>query len=273
METHRVIMFGIAIVLFIAFLMKDIFPSMFLNFFKRSPYLHFYFFPKKLNAEHQQILHQNFDFYRRLSPKYKKSFDHQVNQFLIKYPIIGRQNFEADNNVRLLIAGTFVMLTFGFEVKDLIFLRRILVYENPYYSQLTKSYHKGEFTPAFKTIVFSWKDFLHGLQVDNDSVNLGIHEFSHLLMMQERSKRSPKYFISFSEGFRKIEKLMNNQLYFQNVKNSLFFREYAFENKIEFVAVLLESFYENPQQLKTRFPDLYKIVVFMLGFRQKWFSH
>ena len=43
-------------------------------------------------------------------------------------------------------------------------------------------------------------------------------------------------------------------------------REYAFTDKFEFIAVLVEVFMESPQKLKKGFPDIYNYVSRMLNF-------
>ena len=50
-----------------------------------------------------------------------------------------------------------------------------------------------------------------------------------------------------------------------------FLRDYAYENQFEFVAVLLEHFFESPQEFKTKFPEMYTKVKQMINFNETRF--
>jgi Mlc titration factor MtfA (ptsG expression regulator) len=56
----------------------------------------------------------------------------------------------------VLIAATFVMLTFGMRHYLIDVFDKIIIYPQPYFSTI-KEYHKGEFNPGMKLLVFSWK--------------------------------------------------------------------------------------------------------------------
>ena len=47
---------------------------------------------------------------------------------------------------------------------------------------------------------------------------------------------------------------------------SRYFREYAYTNQFEFLAVLIEYFFETPVEFKTQFPSIYLKVKQMLNF-------
>ncbi|WP_367180313.1 zinc-dependent peptidase [Tenacibaculum sp. M341] len=53
----------------------------------------------------------------------------------------------------------------------------------------------------------------------------------------------------------------------KKVVTSNYFREYANTNNLEFIAVVLECFFETPLELKENFPELYKKVITMLNYR------
>jgi Mlc titration factor MtfA (ptsG expression regulator) len=58
-----------------------------------------------------------------------------------------------------------------------------------------------------------------------------------------------------------------------SIKDSGFFREYAFTNSTEFISVVMEYFFEDPKGLKTKFPDLYQRLKTMLNYDENCFSH
>jgi hypothetical protein len=48
--------------------------------------------------------------------------------------------------------------------------------------------------------------------------------------------------------------------------DSSYFRDYAFTNQFEFLAVIIENFIETPLEFKSHFPDLYAQVKQLLNF-------
>ncbi|WP_410603855.1 zinc-dependent peptidase, partial [Bacillus sp. SIMBA_008] len=48
-----------------------------------------------------------------------------------------------------------------------------------------------------------------------------------------------------------------------------YFREYAYTNKFEFLAVILEHFFETPEIFKREFPELYLNVKTMINFKEE----
>lgn len=130
---------------------------------------------------------------------------------------------------------------------------KIIIYPTSFYSIITKQYHKGEFNPRFKSIVFSWEDFLLGDIILNDNLNLGIHEFSHALTFHGRKSKDVSARIYY-RLFEEIISFMMDTTNAERIKQSGYFREYALTNKLEFVAVIMEHFFETPEDLQQQFP-------------------
>lgn len=166
----------------------------------------------------------------------------------------------------MLIASSYVKLTFGMRKYLTTTFNKIVIYPNSFYSIITKQYHKGEFNPAFKMIVFSWEDFLLGHAIINDNLNLGIHEFTHALTFHGRKSKDVSSRIFYSI-FKEITNFMKSKENFEAIKESNYFREYALTNKLEFVAVIMEHFFETPDDFQQKFPKLYKKIEVMLNYK------
>src|SRR5690606_10548408 len=190
---------------------------------------------KKLSEREKFILQGEVDYYKRLPEIKKKYFEHRVVVFLLKHPIIPRENIVVTPQMRVLIASASVALTFGFKRYTYTSFRSILVYPDIYFSTITEQYHKGEFNPKSQVLVFSWKHFLEGNSITNDNINLGLHEFAHALHFEMKMEQHPnshyfkKYFLKLLLEIRKAEKR-------EKLLNTTYFRQYAFENKYEFLA-------------------------------------
>jgi hypothetical protein len=246
--------------LFIISLLDDIWISV----VGRPLYVHLYLVPKKISEKEQLILRQKFEFYNKLSPKQKNYFHHRIAVFQAKYQFIGRGDFQMNTEVQLVISATYVMLTFGMRKYILTIFDKIIVYPEEYLSTNTDQYHKGEFNPRMKAVAFSWKHFEEGYQVNNDNLNLGIHEFSHVI--HHHSLRSNDGSAkSFQKHYKNIMREVNHPPNRERLINSDYFRIYAYTNHFEFISVIIEHYFETPDQFKVEFPELYENVSKMLN--------
>ena len=239
--------------------------NFYVSLFGKPIFIHFYPIKKSLTYSQVLLLESQFQFYRKLSDKEKMYFEHRVFKFITKFEFIGREKFEITDEVKVLIAATSVMLTFGMRNYLYKVIDKIIVYPSIYFSNSSNDYHKGEFNPMMRAIVFSWEDFLAGYDISNDNLNLGIHEFTHVLHFQSLKIDDVSSNI-FSKNFNDIR----NQIHFPANRKSLFdsnyFRSYAYTNDFEFLAVLIEHYFETPEEFKIKFPALYKKVGSMLNY-------
>lgn len=260
------IMLFLALVAFLFFASFFIlaFEEIYGHIFKRPLYVHFYWSKLRLQPEQQLILKKEFQFYNTLPENRKKAFEHRVVKFIERHEFIGRSGFLITDQVKVLIAATSTMLTFGmrkylFEVID-----KVIVYESAYVSTLSGDCHKGEFNPQLKAIVFSWEDFLQGYKIGNDNLNLGIHEFSHVLHFHG-SKYDDISALNFNRMYKKIASEVKKPAVSKLLIESDYFRIYAYTNQYEFLAVIIEHYFETPDLFRRKFPDLYKSVSLMLN--------
>lgn len=234
---------------------------------KRKPlYFHFHPILKKLDDRQKSILNSDFAFYKKLTKNQKKYFEHRLASFIKDKHFISRKNFQITDEVKVLISATAVMLTFGFRDFYIGLISKIVVYPNTFYSAINKKNHKGEFNPKLKTVVFSWEDFKYGYDISNDNLNLGIHEFAHAIHLNCLKERDVSSTL-FSDSFRELAELLSNdELLKSNLIASKYFRNYAYNNKFEFIAVIIEAFIETPTEFKSQFPEIYYKTRQMLNF-------
>lgn len=235
-----------------------------LALFNKPLYIHFYLFPKKISEEEQFILRQKFTFYKNLSNKRKKYFHHRVAVFSKKYQFIAREDFQLNKENQILISATYVMLTFGMRKYLVDIFDKIIIYPEEYFSTHSEQYHKGEFNPRMKAVAFSWKHFYEGYEINNDNLNLGIHEFSHVIH-HHSLRNNDASSLSFKKHFETIMKEINHPPNRQRLIDSNYFRIYAFTNQFEFISVIIEHYFETPEQFQMEFPELYSNVSKMLN--------
>ena len=265
---NYVIPIGVIIIaLFILFRLIRIFQFYYAKWFKKQIFTHTYLKINKLAPSEYSILKKEHSFYRKLSTKHQRYFEHRVATFIKETEFIGKQEMVVTEQMKVMIAATSVMLTFGFKKYLLDIIKVVILYPEPYYSNINETYHKGETNPQLKAIVFSWKDFKIGYKIGDDNLNLGVHEFGHAIHLNAFSNNDVSSIV-FSQGFKDlITYLQRHKSIREKLINSKYFRTYAYANHFEFFAVLLENFIETPIEFRSQFPELYKYVRKMLNFK------
>lgn len=255
-------------VLFLVLLVFRVLEPAYVFFSNKPLYIHWYPFSKKLKSNECQILLVDFPFYNSLSPKRKTYFEHRINKFIANYQFIGKEIVVTDQ-MQILIAATYVMLTFGMRNYLINLFDKIIIYPSSYFSTVNETHHKGEFNPKMKAVVFSWEDFLLGNSASNDNINLGLHEFSHVLHFHCLRSNDPSAIIFFDE-FNEVVKYYSDPDLSSELTKEDYFRAYAYENQFEFLAVLLEHFYETPQDFKQKHPELFTHILRMINFKEEF---
>lgn len=234
---------------------------------KKLFFNHAYLIKRKLTNSQKSILRKNYKFYQKLSPKHQSYFEHRVFQIIKGTDFIGK-DIEVTEEMKVFISATLVKLTFGLRDYKIESVERIIFYPEAFYSQTNKAYHKGEFNLGLKALVFSWKDVLHGYEIEDDNLNLAIHEFTHAIhFYYMRARRSSTSAAIFLDAFVELTNMLddNPELKTKLIESN-FLRDYAFTNQFEFLSVVIETFIESPQQFKGDFPKIYTKVKTMLGF-------
>lgn len=247
-------------------LIINFFELVYVFVFNKPVFVHAYIIKKRLPKKKKDFLVTSVTFYQNLDDKYQSFFEHRVAKFIRTYDFIPRNNIEITPEMKVLIASSYVKLTFGMRRYLTKIFNKIIIYPEAYYSLITQQYHKGEFNPALKAIIFSWEDFLMGDIIQNDNINLGIHEFTHAMTFHGSKLKDVSARI-FYKKYKDILNYLSQKQNKEKVVTSNYFREYANTNNLEFIAVVLECFFETPLELKENFPELYKKVITMLNYR------
>ncbi|EDP97800.1 hypothetical protein KAOT1_21597 [Kordia algicida OT-1] len=224
----------------------------------------FVLFANTFTEQQRAVVSKEISFYNKLTPKQQRVFEHRVLRFIDYHTFVGRENLIVTERMQLLIASTAIMITFGFSRYLLSRFETILVYPQHYFSNVTQQFHKGEANPSYKTIVFSWEDFQEGIKIEDDNLNLGIHELTHAVHFSFLTERSYS-----AKLFLKHYKLLLISLTDKTAQKRLikmnYLREYAFENQYEFLSVLVEHFFETPEEFREKLPTIYHRVKLMLN--------
>ena len=72
----------------------------------------------------------------------------------------------------------------------------------------------------------------------------------------------------YSDMFDKIAQYVAVPANRDKITHSGYFRDYAYTNQYEFMAVVFEYFFETPSEFRQRLPELYSMVSRMINFRE-----
>ncbi|MEM7039652.1 MAG: M90 family metallopeptidase, partial [Bacteroidota bacterium] len=226
---------------------------------RKSRHRHFVLarpFPEAWN----RILEEYVGFYHSLPDPEKKRFRTQLQVFLDEVRITGIQT-EVDDTVRVLVGASAVIPIFGFRDWDYFNLGEILVF--PGYIEN----HTRETSQASSNLILGqvqgWQNhqvmklskpsLLKGFKDMRDKINVGIHEFAHILDHADGQIDGipaawlPQHLVEpWTElMYREMERIRqgNSRL-----------RAYGATNEAEFFAVATEYFFEHPQDLAKDHP-------------------
>ena len=256
---YSIVFLGIGFFLFRAF------ENWYAATFNKPLYRHVLVY-KKISSAQEKILKDEFYFYALLSSKYKRQFKHRVASFIADKEFVGRDGLVVTDRMKTLVAAVGCMLSFGRKNYEYSLIQYVLIYPKEFYSEANQEYHKGEFNPRQKALVLSWKHFETGYRINDDNLNLGIHEFMHAMQLESRRARDIDA-TRFDKQFQNILKRLTHQEVKDKLDETRYFRSYAFTNQYEFMAVLAEYFIESPSDFKNHFPQLYDHTQKLLNFR------
>lgn len=216
------------------------------------------FIPRSIEDQYKRELQAHFRYYQNLSPENKRRFEARVQAFIDANEFIPRSYTHVNAEMKALIAGAAIQLTFGFEHLNFQHFDKILIYSDDYYSKITRKYHQGEVNPR-GLIVLSWRNFMEGYEIHDDGRNLGLHEMAHALRL-ENSIYNDEYGFIDSNDLKQFDRLAQYEMGKIRAEQRTIFRGYAAENVHEFFAVAVENFFERPEVFKSYNSELYYVL-------------
>lgn len=219
---------------------------------------------RELRPEYRPYLNQYFKFYRNLDIENKRLFEKRVQFFIDIKTFIPRGGLRmVSSEVKAIIAGSAIQITFGYPNVYFRHFSKILVYPTQYMNQLTHHYHKGEVNVK-GLIVLSVDNLKKGWNDDADGINLGLHEMSHALSIENMVHNNEFNFID-SESIKQLKEYALPEMDKINQGGDSLFRKYGATNFREFFAVATEVFFELPDSFKLYHPQMFGLMTKVLN--------
>ncbi len=220
---------------------------------------------KRFPEESHQFLMQRVAFYSRLSASERDRFQQELMIFLDEIPIRGI-GCEVDHASRLLVGASAIIPVFGFPAWEYDMLDEVLLYPRAFDATFDEADGtdlmaqgmvggRGIFNGV---MVLSKPDLLHGYAIHGDRQNVGIHEFVHLIDKATGSIDGIPVTLP-AECFRPWLELVHDEVVRGRAQESDI-DGYAFTSEEEFFAVASEYFFEAPEKLEQKHPELFALM-------------
>jgi MtfA peptidase len=207
------------------------------------------------------LLNHTFPYYSKLSDDAKYRFVGRMVVVLQHVPIVGREGMDVTDYEKTFIAASITQLSFGFNKAHIPFLKGVILYTDIFYSRLLENWVKG-LSMGNGLVFMSYAHFEDGYRDTQDTYNLGLHEFAHVLRFQanELSFFDERLVAYFDEWER-----VGTPIFMQTrSREQDFFREYGGTNSSEFFSVCIENFFEVPHLFKQELPELYYHLCYLM---------
>ncbi|HUK82307.1 MAG TPA: M90 family metallopeptidase [Verrucomicrobiae bacterium] len=219
----------------------------------------------------RSILQRNVPYYGHLSPGEQQELQQHIQVFVAEKNFEGCGGLELTDEIKVTVAAYACILLLHLRHDYYPRLQSILVYPDAYPVPEVRSYagnivveaHELRAGESWRTgvVVISWNHVLHRPADPSGNRNVALHEFAHQLDEENGSAdgapilpRSSRYGAWARILGREYRALADAAA----ADRPTLLDKYGATNPAEFFAVVTEYFFEQPQQLKQRHPELYE---------------
>jgi len=229
------------------------------------------------------ILEENVPIYRRLPASLKADLHGQINVFVSERRFEGCGGMRITDLVRVTLAAQACVLVLGRKEGYRRTLSSVLVYPHAFLVRHSTSVGGGGYVVEpqerlgeswrYGEVVLAWDEVTQGPEDRADGRNVVLHEFAHQLDHED----------GFADGMPTLDRRSDYANWsrvlgarYEELRESVEARDedaadderpgdgaavldaYGATNPAEFFAVATEAFFEKPEELKARLPDLYE---------------
>jgi Mlc titration factor MtfA (ptsG expression regulator) len=213
------------------------------------------------SALHRDMLNTRVLFYRKLNDTQKEQFETDIVYFLEHYRITG-VGFTPTEEDRLLVAASGVIPIFGFPHWMYRNLNEVLIYPNAFNHQYETTGTDRNIAGMVgsgamnRTMILSRQALHDGFENEHSKSNVGIHEFVHLIDKADGAVDGLPESIMAKPYMLPWLKMIHEEISAIRHHDSDI-DPYAAYNEGEFLSVVSEYFFNQPELLEHKHPQLY----------------
>jgi Mlc titration factor MtfA (ptsG expression regulator) len=216
-------------------------------------------------AAWEAILQREVPFFQALDESEQKRFREEIRIFLNEKRITGIKT-SVDDMVRVLVAASAIIPIFGFPGWEWEQISEVLIYPTTFNEQyeigsvgdrdVLGMVGRGAMN---RMMILSKPELLQGFRAAQDRKNVGIHEFAHLLDKSDGMVDGvPSVGLPWSVVTPWLKLVHKEMGYIRAGQSDI--DPYGLKNEGEFFAVASEYFFENPDKMKRKHPELYAML-------------
>lgn len=213
----------------------------------------------------KNLLEKHVPFYRDLDDAIDKTqFEKQVQRFIATKKISALKT-NLDDLTKLLVASSAVIPTFAFPEFNYPNVKEVLLYPNTFDKKFGTNLSEGDKHISGMMgagimsgkIILSKPDLLRAYDGQHHTYNVGIHEFVHLLDATDGAVDGIPENLLDKTYIAPWVSEMKKEMHQINEGDSDI-NPYGLTNNAEFLAVVSEYFFSNPDKFKKRHFELYQ---------------
>jgi len=213
----------------------------------------------------EHVLERKVPYFQTLDESEQKRFREEVCIFLNEKRITGIKT-SVDDTVRVLVAASAIIPIFGFPGWEWDQISEVLIYPTTFNEQYEIG-HVGDRDvlgmvgrgAMNRMMILSKPELLQGFRAAQDRKNVGIHEFSHLLDKTDGAVDGVPSIGLPQSAVTPWLKLIHQEM--ENIQSGHSdINPYGLKNEAEFFAVVSEYFFENPDKMIRKHPELYAML-------------
>jgi Mlc titration factor MtfA (ptsG expression regulator) len=214
-------------------------------------------------VQHRHFLLDRYDHYERLPAPLRARFEDDLRLFLGEKRITG-VGVEVSDELRLLVAASAVTLSLGWPEAEWDQLTEVLLYPDDFDRDYA---HGGQDLAgeahAWGTVILSVPTLLQSFEFDQDGYHVGLHEFAHLLDVEQAEFDGMPGGLEARDRPAWAELVPREMQRIRDGHSAL--DEYGGGDPVEFFPVAVEAFFERPRVVRRRHRELYEILARYFG--------
>lgn len=214
--------------------------------------------------KYKPLLKEHVQFYQKLNDTQKKEFESRIQLFLSHVRITGVNAVVTDLD-RVLIASSAIIPIFGFPGWEYTNLNEVLLYPDSFNQDFEQKGNERNYLGlvgdgAFQDImILSQHELRQDFLNSTARSNTAIHEFVHLLDKTDGSVDGiPELMLPGNYVIPWLDLMQRKIKQIQANRSDI--NPYGAASKAEFFAVASEYFFERPDLLSIRHPELFKLL-------------
>lgn len=221
-------------------------------------------------SEWEEIITRRLPFLDKLEKQLVVELRNDIKLFVAKKSFYGCDGLEMTDEIRVTIAASACLLLLNRQTEVYPKLRYILVYPAAFKKTAQQNNQDGTVRQAHTgllgeswsngKVILSWSDVESGVENFDDGQNVVLHEFAHQLDSHSGSTngaprlRKNSYSVWSDVFSKEFESLIKSRD--KNYKATMDY--YGATNPAEFFAVATETFFEKPEQMNRKHPELFE---------------